>query len=77
MYGNVSEWMDVAYWLSCIGKGLVQTVENPKGLSGNFLPSRGPEGNQTFPRGAALRESLISLSGQIFQTIPKDFPIFV
>ena len=38
-----------------------------------------PEGNQTFPRGAAPKESLITLGttlGQTFQTNPEDFPLF-
>ena len=38
------------------------------------------ESNQTFPRGAALRESLITQGTsceKIFQTIPKDFSLFV
>ena len=42
------------------------------------LPWGGPEGNQTFPRGAAPRESLITQGtsrGQIGQTIPEAFPL--
>ena len=54
-------------------------MESPYGLSGKFAQG-GPQGNQTFLRGAAPRESLITRGtshGQIFQTIPKDFPLFV
>ena len=40
------------------------------------MPSGGPDGNQIFPKGAAPRESLTS-RGQIFQTIPEDFSLFV
>ena len=55
---------------------VAQPVESPKGEN---LPSGGPEGNQTFLRGAALKGSLIAqciFSGQIFQTNPEDFPLF-
>ena len=44
------------------------------------LPFGGPEGNQTFPRGAAPRETLLTQGtsrGQICQTILKAFPLFV
>ena len=44
------------------------------------LPKGSSEGNQTFPRGAAPRESLITLGtsrGQIFQTILEDYSLFV
>ena len=46
---------------------LVQKVESPKGLSG------GPEGDQTFLRGTALRESLIpeGTEGDAAQSCPR------
>ena len=43
------------------------------------LPQGGCKGNQTFLRGAAPKESLMTRGtshGQNFQTIPKDFPLF-
>ena len=47
-------------------EGLVQTVESPKGLSGKICP-------RVVPRVINPRD----LPWQIFQTIPKDFPLFV
>ena len=39
---------------------LGKTVESPKGVVWKNLPLGGPKGYQTFPRGAAPRESLIT-----------------
>ena len=53
------------------GKSAVVVWEN--------LPYGIPESHQTFPRGAAPRESLMTLGnsiGQIFQTTTEDFPLF-
>ena len=46
---------------------LVQTVKSPKGFSGKKLPKGVPEGLIT--QGTSR--------GQIFQTIPRDFSLFV
>ena len=63
------------------GLCLVQTVESTKGLSGKICPREVQRvirlfwGAQTFQR-----ESLITwgtIRGQIFQTFPKDFSLFV
>ena len=43
---------------------VVKTTERPKGLSGKICLRKVPKGNQTS-------------RGQILQTIPKDFPLFV
>ena len=54
--------------------------EKSEGVVWKHLPKGGPEGNQTFQRGAAPWESLITQGtshGQIFQTIPEDFSLFV
>ena len=51
-----------------------------EGVVWKNLPKGGPEGNQTCLRGAAPSESLMTQGtsrGQIFKTIPEDFPLFV
>ena len=47
------------------------------GVVGKNLPQGIPESHQTFLRSAAPRDSLMTRGnsrGQIFQTIPEDFP---
>ena len=39
------------------------------------LPSGIPSGHQTFPRGCAPPESMMTL-GKFFQTTTEDFPLF-
>ena len=59
---------------------LVQTVKSPKGLSGKICPREVPRVIRLSQRGVAPRESLITRGtsrGQIFQTIPEDFSLFV
>ena len=54
--------------------------EKSEGVVWKNLPSGDPKGNQTFPRGAAPRKSLITQGtscGQIFQKIPEDFSLLV
>ena len=65
------------YWR---GQGLEQTVKSRWVVCKNW-PYKGPEGNHTFPRGAAPKEILLtqgtSSVWENFQTIPKAFPLLV
>ena len=57
------------FWLGfrCfVALHLVQAVKNPKGLSGKIYPREVP---RVITRGTSR--------GQIFQTIPEDFSLFV
>ena len=43
------------------------------------MPQGGPQGNQTFPRGAPPSKNQITRGascGQVFQTIHVDFPLY-
>ena len=59
---------------------MVKTVESPKGLSGQIWPREVPMEIRLSPEAQPLKESLLTQGtsqGQIFQIIPKDFPLFV